>query len=69
MSATLDKYDKQILTSLLEDSSISNLHLSKNIGLAASSCLSRVKNLKKQQKRCVNLRKSNTLLIKITHHY
>ena len=44
----LDKHDKEIITKLLEDSSISNLNLSKEIGLAASSCLSRVKNLRKQ---------------------
>lgn len=44
----LDKYDKKIINNLLEDSSISNLNLSHNIGLAASSCLARVKNLRKQ---------------------
>ena len=49
MSTNIDKYDKQIITHLLEDSSISNLNLSKEIGLAASSCLSRVKNLRKQK--------------------
>lgn len=45
----LDKHDKQIITKLLEDSSISNLHLSEEIGLAASSCLARVKHLRKEK--------------------
>ena len=42
----LDDYDKKIVRLLQEDSSISNIDLSKKIGLAASSCLLRVKNLK-----------------------
>ncbi|MCR5706463.1 MAG: Lrp/AsnC family transcriptional regulator [Acholeplasmatales bacterium] len=42
----LDEYDKKILTYLQEDSSISNIDLSKKIGLAPSSCLLRTKNLK-----------------------
>lgn len=43
---TLDEYDKAILRALQEDSSISNLDLSKMIGLSASACLARTKNLK-----------------------
>ncbi|MDE5565939.1 MAG: Lrp/AsnC family transcriptional regulator [Anaeroplasmataceae bacterium] len=42
----LDDYDKKIIKILQEDSSISNIDLSKKIGLAPSSCLLRVKNLK-----------------------
>ena len=45
----LDDYDKKILKYLQEDSSISNIELSKKIGLAPSSCLLRVKNLKEQR--------------------
>jgi Lrp/AsnC family transcriptional regulator len=44
----LDKYDKQIIELLQQDSSISNVDLAKKIGLAPSSCLLRVKNLKEQ---------------------
>ncbi len=45
----LDNYDKKIIELLQKDSSISNIELSKKIGLAPSSCLSRVKNLKEQK--------------------
>ena len=45
----LDDYDKKIIQLLQEDSSISNIELSKKIGLAPSSCLLRVKNLKEQK--------------------
>ena len=45
----LDEYDKKIIKYLQEDSSISNIDLSKKIGLAPSSCLLRVKNLKEQR--------------------
>ena len=45
----LDDYDKKILKYLQEDSSISNIDLSKKIGLAPSSCLLRVKNLKESK--------------------
>lgn len=45
----LDEYDKKIVKYLQEDSSISNIDLSKKIGLAPSSCLLRVKNLKEQK--------------------
>ena len=45
----LDDYDKKILRYLQEDSSISNIDLSKKIGLAPSSCLLRVKNLKESK--------------------
>ena len=44
-----DEFDKKILQYLQEDSSISNIDLSKKIGLAPSSCLLRVKNLKEQK--------------------
>lgn len=46
MKITLDNYDREILKVLQDDSSISNLELSKKIGLSASACLSRTKNLK-----------------------
>lgn len=46
MKFTLDNYDKDILKELQEDSSISNLDLSKKIGLSTSACLARTKNLK-----------------------
>ncbi|HVJ47643.1 Lrp/AsnC family transcriptional regulator [Desulfitobacterium sp.] len=46
METTLDHYDKAIIHALQEDSSISNLDLSKLIGLSPSACLTRTKNLK-----------------------
>ena len=42
----LDEHDKAILNALQKDSSISNLDLSKLIGLSPSACLVRTKNLK-----------------------
>ncbi len=45
----LDEFDKKIIKYLQEDASISNIELSKKIGLAPSSCLLRVKNLKEQK--------------------
>jgi DNA-binding Lrp family transcriptional regulator len=45
MTTTLDNHDKAILRELQEDASISNLELSKKIGLSASACLARTKNL------------------------
>lgn len=45
MPIALDQYDRAILKELQEDSSISNLELSKKIGLSASACLSRTKSL------------------------
>ena len=45
MAFILDDYDKAILRELQEDASISNLNLSKKIGLSPSACLSRTKNL------------------------
>jgi len=45
----LDEYDKKIIQYLQEDSSISNIELSKKIGLAPSSCLLRVKNLREEK--------------------
>jgi Lrp/AsnC family transcriptional regulator len=46
MDTSLDHYDKAIIHALQEDSSISNLDLSKLIGLSPSACLTRTKNLK-----------------------
>lgn len=48
MGIHLDEHDKEILRYIQEDSSISNIELSKKIGLAPSSCLLRVKNLREQ---------------------
>jgi len=42
----LDKTDRQIIKLLQEDASISNLELSKLVGLSPSACLSRTKRLK-----------------------
>ncbi|MDQ0232453.1 DNA-binding Lrp family transcriptional regulator [Metabacillus malikii] len=41
----LDNNDKAILRELQEDASISNLNLSKKIGLSPSACLARTKTL------------------------
>ncbi len=43
---SLDQYDRAILNALQKDSSISNLDLSKVIGLSTSACLARTKNLR-----------------------
>ncbi len=48
MEISLDTQDKAIIHTLQEDSSISNLELSKKIGLSPSACLTRTKNLKEQ---------------------
>ncbi len=48
MNIVLDQFDKAILNTLQEDASISNLELSKKIGLSPSACLSRTKNLREQ---------------------
>ncbi|KLU66053.1 Lrp/AsnC family transcriptional regulator [Desulfosporosinus sp. SYSU MS00001] len=45
MAVILDDIDKAILRELQEDASISNLSLSKKIGLSPSACLARTKNL------------------------
>lgn len=45
MAIILDQFDRAILKELQINSSISNLELSKKIGLSASACLSRTKNL------------------------
>lgn len=45
MAITLDNSDKAILRELQEDASISNLELSKKIGLSPSACLARTRNL------------------------
>ncbi|MCK9479533.1 MAG: Lrp/AsnC family transcriptional regulator [Firmicutes bacterium] len=45
MPTNLDQTDKKILQLLEQDSSISNLELSKAAGLSPSACLSRKKNL------------------------
>lgn len=47
MSDNLDKTDKLILKELQKDSSISNLELSKRVGLSPSACLGRTKSLVK----------------------
>ena len=46
MKISLDHYDRAILNELQADASISNLELSKKIGLSASACLARTKNLR-----------------------
>ena len=48
MEINLDAQDKAIIHALQEDSSISNLELSKKIGLSPSACLARTKNLREQ---------------------
>lgn len=45
MAIMLDNTDKAILRELQEDASISNLDLSKKIGLSPSACLARTKSL------------------------
>lgn len=45
MANSLDNYDKAILRELQQDASVSNLDLSKKIGLSASACLARTKSL------------------------
>lgn len=45
MAISLDHIDKKILLLLKQDSSISNLELSKAVGLSPSACLGRTKNL------------------------
>lgn len=47
MEISLDNIDRLILKELQEDSSISNLNLSKKIGISPSTSLARTKNLKK----------------------
>lgn len=46
MNLDLDNFDKAIIENLQNDSSISNIELSKIIGLSPSACLSRTKRLK-----------------------
>ncbi len=46
MSLAFDSCDKEIIDILQNDSSISNIELSKKIGLSPSACLSRTKRLK-----------------------
>jgi len=45
MAVIIDNIDRAILRELQEDGSISNLELSKKIGLSPSACLARTKNL------------------------
>jgi len=45
MESVIDKIDRKIIKYLQEDSSISNLELSRLVGLSPSACLSRTKNL------------------------
>ncbi|HHY28922.1 MAG TPA: Lrp/AsnC family transcriptional regulator [Desulfitobacterium dehalogenans] len=49
METDFDIQDKAIIHALQEDSSISNLELSKKIGLSPSACLARTKNLREQR--------------------
>ena len=46
MDVSIDNSDKAILRELQKDASISNLELSKKIGLSPSACLTRTKNLR-----------------------
>lgn len=46
MDFSIDNSDKAILRELQADASISNLELSKKIGLSPSACLTRTKNLR-----------------------
>ncbi len=46
MSLDFDSFDKEIIDILQSDSSISNIDLSKKIGLSPSACLGRIKRLK-----------------------
>ena len=46
MDVSSDNSDKAILRELQKDASISNLELSKKIGLSPSACLTRTKNLR-----------------------
>ena len=48
MVADFDSYDKKIIDILQRDSSISNIELSKIIGLSPSACLNRTKRLKEE---------------------
>jgi Lrp/AsnC family leucine-responsive transcriptional regulator len=45
MNTVLDQTDRAILRELQEDGSISNLDLSKRVGLSPSACLARTRNL------------------------
>ena len=45
---SLDRIDKNILTVLQKDGRISNVDLSKRVGLSATPCLERVKRLEKE---------------------
>ncbi len=45
MPFSIDKTDRLILKALQNDASISNLELSKSVGLSPSACLARTKNL------------------------
>ena len=47
MQINLDKIDKKILLLLEQDASISNLELSKAVGLSPSACLARTKNFER----------------------
>lgn len=48
MSKILDRIDKKILTELQRNGRISNVELSKRVGLSATPCLERVKRLEGQ---------------------
>jgi len=45
MTFVMDNFDRAILREMQEDSSVSNVDLSKKIGLSPSACLARTKNL------------------------
>lgn len=46
MAAIFDETDKKILNLLQQDASLSNLELSKQVGLSPSACLARTRNLR-----------------------
>ena len=48
MNKTLDRIDKNILVELQRNGRISNVELSKHVGLSPTPCLERVKRLEKQ---------------------
>jgi len=49
MSKKIDRIDKNILVELQKDGRLSNVELSKRVGLSPTPCLERVKRLEKEQ--------------------
>lgn len=49
MTKTIDRIDKNILFELQKDGRLSNVELSKRVGLSPTPCLERVKRLEKEQ--------------------